>query len=63
MTAPQERPRWTDIFIERPVVAAVFCIALLLVGIRSATNLPVISFPVIESSSIAISTAYPGASG
>ena len=62
MTAPQERPRWTDIFIERPVVAAVFCIALLLVGIRSAINLPVISFPVIESSSIAISTAYPGAS-
>ena len=62
MTSPQNRPRWTDIFIERPVVAAVFCIALLLVGIRSAITLPVISFPVIESSSIAISTAYPGAS-
>ena len=36
--------------------------ALLLIGIRSAINLPVISFPVIESSSIAIVTAYPGAS-
>jgi multidrug efflux pump len=43
-------------------VAVVFCVALLLIGIRSAINLPVISFPVIESSSIAIVTAYPGAS-
>ena len=40
----------------------VLCVALLLIGIRSAINLPVISFPVIESSSIAIVTAYPGAS-
>ena len=56
------RPRWTDIFIRRPVVAVVLCVTLLLVGIRSAVTLPVISFPVIESSSIAIVTAYPGAS-
>ena len=62
MTALPLRPRWTDIFIKRPVVAVVFCIALLLLGIRSAINLPVISFPIIESSSIAIVTAYPGAS-
>ena len=62
MTPPTLRPRWTDIFIKRPVVAVVLCVALLLIGIRSAINLPVISFPVIESSSIAIVTAYPGAS-
>ncbi|MBR9796844.1 MAG: efflux RND transporter permease subunit, partial [Gammaproteobacteria bacterium] len=62
MTALPFRPRWTDIFIKRPVVAVVFCVALLLIGIRSAINLPVISFPIIESSSIAIVTAYPGAS-
>ena len=62
MTDLTQRPRWTDIFIQRPVVAIVLCIGLLLVGIRSAINLPVISFPVIESSSIAIVTAYPGAS-
>ena len=62
MTAFTLRPRWTDIFINRPVVAVVFCVALLLIGIRSAINLPVISFPIIESSSIAIVTAYPGAS-
>ena len=62
MTDLTQRPRWTDIFIQRPVVAIVLCIGLLLVGFRSAVNLPVISFPVIESSSIAIVTAYPGAS-
>ena len=62
MTDLTQRPRWTDIFIQRPVVAIVLCIGLLLVGFRSAINLPVISFPVIESSSIAIVTAYPGAS-
>ena len=55
-------PRWTDLFIKRPVVAVVVCLTLLLVGIRSAVDLPVISFPVIESSSLAIVTAYPGAS-
>ncbi|GIS01477.1 MAG: hypothetical protein CM15mP103_00280 [Gammaproteobacteria bacterium] len=55
-------PRWTDLFIKRPVVAVVVCLSLLLVGIRSAIDLPVISFPVIESSSVAIVTAYPGAS-
>ena len=62
MNAAAIRPRWTDIFIRRPVVAVVLCVSLLLIGIRSAMTLPVISFPVIESSSIAIVTAYPGAS-
>ena len=55
-------PRWTDLFIKRPVVAVVVCLSLLLIGIRSAVDLPVISFPVIESSSVAIVTVYPGAS-
>ena len=55
-------PRWTDLFINRPVVAVVVCLSLLLIGIRSVADLPVISFPVIESSSVAIVTVYPGAS-
>ena len=62
MIAHSSSPRWTDLFINRPVVAIVVCLSLLLIGIRSVVNLPVISFPVIESSSIAIVTAYPGAS-
>ena len=62
MSAQSSSTRWTDLFIKRPVVAIVVCLSLLLVGFRSAVDLPVISFPVIESSSIAIITVYPGAS-
>ena len=62
MIPPPASPRWTDLFIKRPVVAVVVCLSLLLIGIRSVVNLPVISFPIIESSSVAIVTIYPGAS-
>ena len=62
MIPPPASPRWTDLFIKRPVVAVVVCLSLLLIGIRSVVNLPVISFPIIESSSVAIVTIYTGAS-
>jgi multidrug efflux pump len=57
-----KRPRWNDIFVRRPVVSTVLSLALLLLGLRAAINLPVIMFPVIESSSLEITTVYPGAS-
>ncbi len=56
------RPRWNDVFVRRPIVSVVLSLALLLVGLRAAINLPVIMFPVIESSSLEITTVYPGAS-
>ncbi len=59
---PETVPRWTDLFVTRPVIAVVLSLALLLIGIRSAFELPVIQFPVIQSSSLEISTIYPGAS-
>ena len=59
---PENKPRWTDIFVQRPVIAVVLSLALLLLGIRSALELPVIQFPVIQSSSLEITTVYPGAS-
>lgn len=59
---PENIPRWTDLFVNRPVVAIVLSLILLLVGIRAATSLPVIQFPVIQSSSLQITTVYPGAS-
>ncbi|MCH1491352.1 MAG: efflux RND transporter permease subunit [Luminiphilus sp.] len=59
---PEDRPRWTDIFVRRPIVSVVLSLALLLVGVRAAINLPVIQFPVIQSSSLEIVTVYPGAS-
>ena len=54
--------KWTDIFVNRPVVAVVLSLLVLLAGLRAALTLPVIQFPVIESASLEISTYYPGAS-
>lgn len=54
--------KWTDIFVNRPVVAIVLSLIILLAGLRATVNLPVIQFPVIESAMLEISTYYPGAS-
>ena len=61
MTAHQDRPRWNDIFVQRPVIAVVVSLFLLLAGLRAAIDIPVLQFPVIKSSSIQIITPYPGA--
>ena len=55
-------PRITDIFVDRPVVAIVISLLLVLVGVRSAIELPVLQYPRIESSSLEITTPYIGAS-
>ena len=57
----KDRPRWNDIFVKRPVIAIVVSLFLLLAGLRSAVDIPVLQFPVIQSSSIQIITPYPGA--
>ena len=54
-------PRVTDIFVDRPVVAIVISLLLVLTGIRAAMNLPVLQYPKIESSSLQITTPYIGA--
>ena len=51
-----------DIFVRRPVIAVVLNLALVLIGLRSAEELPIQQFPRIESSSIIITTLYVGAS-
>ena len=51
-----------DIFVRRPVIAVVLNLALVLIGLRSAEELPIQQFPRIESSSIVITTLYVGAS-
>ena len=61
MSSYQDRPRWNDIFVKRPVIAIVVSLLLLLAGLRSAIDIPVLQFPVIKSSSIQIMTPYPGA--
>ena len=54
-------PKWTDVFIHRPVLSISICIMLVLMGLKAASNLPVSQFPQIESSSLVISTPYVGA--
>ncbi len=59
MTAP---PRFTDLFVRRPVLALVVSAVMLLVGLQAGTQLKLREYPEIEKSVIFISTAYPGAS-
>ncbi|MCP5178847.1 MAG: efflux RND transporter permease subunit [Pseudomonadales bacterium] len=61
LTAAASTPRITDIFVRRPVIAAVLSLALVLIGIRTALELPVLQYPRIESSSLVITTPYIGA--
>lgn len=51
-----------DIFVERPLVAVVMSLVLVLLGVRAAIDMPVLEFPEIESSSLVITTPYVGAS-
>jgi len=54
--------RFTDIFIQRPVLAIVISCLLLLLGLSSAGRLQIREFPEIERSVITVSTMYYGAS-
>jgi multidrug efflux pump len=53
---------FTDVFIQRPVLAIVLNLAIVLVGWRSLSTLPVQQYPSIESASVIITTVYTGAS-
>jgi len=54
--------RFAEMFVRRPVVAIVINLALVFIGLRAATDLPIQQYPRIESSSIVVTTAYVGAS-
>jgi multidrug efflux pump len=53
--------QFTDIFIRRPVLATVVSLLILLVGLQSAAKLQVRQFPALSSTTITITTSYPGA--
>ncbi|MCR9276982.1 MAG: efflux RND transporter permease subunit [Pseudomonadaceae bacterium] len=55
-------PRFTDIFIQRPVLALVLGAVLLLLGFQAATQLTLREYPEVEKSVIYVRAAYPGAS-
>ena len=53
--------KFTDIFIRRPILAIVVSLLILLTGLSSIFGLPVRQYPYMESATIQIDTAFPGA--
>lgn len=62
MSRQNGKPNFFDIFVERPAIPVVISLALILLGLRAAVEMPVLEFPEIESSSLVITTPYVGAS-
>ncbi|MFC5429816.1 efflux RND transporter permease subunit [Paraburkholderia denitrificans] len=54
--------KFTDIFIERPVLASVVSLLILVLGLRSLAALKVNEYPQTENGVVTITTAYYGAS-
>src|SRR3990167_987588 len=54
--------KFTDIFIERPVLSSVVSLLIFILGAASYLGLPLSQFPKITSTTITVTTAYPGAS-
>lgn len=53
--------KFTDIFINKPVLATVVSLFILLLGLRSATELNVRQYPKLQNAVISVNTAYFGA--
>ena len=53
---------FTDIFIRRPVLATVVSLLILLIGLVAGTKLQIRQYPELSSTTITITTSYPGAS-
>lgn len=51
----------TDIFIRRPVLATVVSLFILVLGLRSMSELPVRQYPLTQNAVVTVSTAYVGA--
>ncbi|MGA4816679.1 efflux RND transporter permease subunit [Pseudomonas aeruginosa] len=53
---------FTDLFVRRPVLALVVSTLILLLGLFLLGKLPIRQYPLLESSTITVTTEYPGAS-
>ncbi|MFD2167035.1 efflux RND transporter permease subunit [Thalassotalea euphylliae] len=58
----ENKPSMMDIFVNRPVLAIVLSLLIVLAGLNSAFNISVQQYPQIESASLEINTTYTGAS-
>lgn len=54
--------RFTDLFIQRPVLAIVLSAVMVLLGVQAASQLSLREYPEVEKSVIYVTAAYPGAS-
>jgi multidrug efflux pump len=52
---------FTDLFIRRPVLAAVISLLILVLGLRSLAGLPVNEYPQTQNAVVTVSTTYYGA--
>ncbi|MBX8496965.1 MexW/MexI family multidrug efflux RND transporter permease subunit [Pseudomonas cichorii] len=53
--------KFTDVFVQRPVLALVVSLLIVLAGLKAYQDLTVRQYPLLESSTITVSTEYPGA--
>ena len=54
--------KFTDIFVHRPVLAAVVSLLIFILGIRALLDLDLRQYPKTQNTVVTITTAYPGAS-
>ncbi|WP_375176900.1 efflux RND transporter permease subunit [Marinobacter mobilis] len=54
--------KFTDIFIQRPVLATVVSLLILLLGTRAAMEMEIRQYPKLENTTVTVTTVYPGAS-
>ena len=54
--------RFTDLYIQRPVLASVVSLLILVVGLRAITSLEVRQYPQTRDTVVTVTTGYPGAS-
>ncbi|MGC8554576.1 MAG: efflux RND transporter permease subunit [Candidatus Acidulodesulfobacterium sp.] len=59
---PQKTKSFTGIFIQRPVLAIVISLVILILGARSLSELTLREYPKVKDTLITVQTAYPGAS-
>src|SRR5215468_6600816 len=53
--------KFTDLFIERPVLSVVVSLLILVLGMRAVFQLPVSQYPQTENAVVTVSTTYYGA--
>jgi len=53
--------KFTDLFIQRPVLASVVSLLILVLGLRAITVLELRQYPETENTVVTVTTAYPGA--